>query len=427
MHIARFNYSTKLFGVELLDFFNTDDITSHEVIFWDLDETMKKLQKQMILIKDRIGSESDASKASEGFRKHLLFRNEQFNSFFNKKGLIIMPLTNYSWSNDESMRDVLANMGLGFLVDKSIKLKPLKGNKVKAVASFDAFEGLLGRSPDCFRYTHVLQSKIGIPVLTTLNNDYVVGVMMNVDKGAVLLIPPFNSPDDIFRAYGKEVVLSCINRFNMDRLSQARSVDFTFPDWVGEISIGNESTFSGDLNDKLAELCSLKDSIQTIESELNDLGYYKRLICTDGSDLETTVKKTLEFMGFNTLSVSTNRADLLFEIGNTRVVFEVKGVGGSAAERHASQLEKWVNEEHDDNLGLPKGILLVNTFKNLPISERTEPSFPNQMLNFSEKRDHCLMTGYDLLQLLSLFMKGEKSKEQIAELLISTVGILKIN
>ena len=125
MHIARFNYSTKLFGVELLDFFNTDDITSHEVIFWDLDETMKKLQKQMILIKDRIGSESDASKASEGFRKHLLFRNEQFNSFFNKKGLIIMPLTNYSWSNDESMRDVLANMGLGFLVDKSIKLKPL--------------------------------------------------------------------------------------------------------------------------------------------------------------------------------------------------------------------------------------------------------------------------------------------------------------
>jgi len=69
----------------------------------------------------------------------------------------------------------------------------------------------------------------------------------------------------------------------------------------------------------------------------------------------------------------------------------------------------------------------VNTFKNLPISERTEPSFPNQMLKFCEKRDHCLMTGYDLLQMLSLFMKGEMTKEEIAELLTSTVGILKIN
>ena len=37
------------------------------------------------------------------------------------------------------------------------------------------------------------------------------------------------------------------------------------------------------------------------------------------------------------------------------------------------------------------------------------------------------MTGYDLLQILSMFMKGEMTKEQIAELLISTVGILKIN
>ncbi|KYG79519.1 hypothetical protein [Roseivirga echinicomitans] len=421
MHIAGFNVPINLLGVESLNFFNYDDITSHDVIFWDTQDSMSS-------IRNRIKAPSSVL---EAIPEYLKFREEQFQSFFRRKGLLIVPLSDYLLDNDEPLKRFLDNIGFNFLrilgvENSNFKLNRLKGTKVKAIKS-EPFVELLKNYPDCFKYTHVLKHNIGDPILKTLNDDFIVGTQIDVGEGAVLFIPPFNSQNEIFKTHGREALLSCIDRFNKERLAQINFVEPSLPSWVSEIQIGNESTLSDSLSNKQTKLNALHDSINSIEIELNNLIFYKRLICSDGVNLERAVKKALEFIGFKTLHVSTNRADLLFEIGNDRVVFEIKGVSGSAGEKHASQLEKWVNEEHDDDLGLPKGILLVNTFKNLPISERTEPSFPNQMLNFSEKRDHCLMTGHDLLQMLSLFMKGEMTKEEIAELLTSTVGILKIN
>ena len=95
----------------------------------------------------------------------------------------------------------------------------------------------------------------------------------------------------------------------------------------------------------------------------------------------------------------------------------------SSAEKHAAQLEKWVSQYYEKNDIKPKGILVVNAYNDRPLEERTEPAFPNQMLKFSIAREHCLITG---LQLLCLYLDckddDEKRRKAIDDLL-TTNGV----
>jgi hypothetical protein len=95
------------------------------------------------------------------------------------------------------------------------------------------------------------------------------------------------------------------------------------------------------------------------------------------------------------------RDDLIAEFEEKIFVIEVKGKTKSAAEGDAAQLEKWVSTHMAEKSKLPKGLLVVNAYREIPLEERTEDVFPNQMLKFSKQREHCLMSG---LQLLCLYL-----------------------
>jgi len=106
-------------------------------------------------------------------------------------------------------------------------------------------------------------------------------------------------------------------------------------------------------------------------------------------------------------------------------VVEIKGVDRkSAAESHARQLEQWVSAydaAHEDVKA--KGILIVNTFKDTPLRDRTEVSFPTQMRPYSEAREHCLMTGLQLLGIYLDYKDNEVKKQEMIERIFATKGI----
>jgi hypothetical protein len=77
---------------------------------------------------------------------------------------------------------------------------------------------------------------------------------------------------------------------------------------------------------------------------------------------------------------------------------EVKGRDtGSAGEKHAAQLEKWVMGHFEKTGEHAKGLLVVNGFKDVELLARTEPVFPAQMIPFSTSRGHALISGVQLL------------------------------
>jgi hypothetical protein len=149
----------------------------------------------------------------------------------------------------------------------------------------------------------------------------------------------------------------------------------------------------------------------------------KTLFTGTGPALEMLVENALAKLGFAVDEGRPGRSDRIALRGDRVAVLEIKGLVKSAGEKDAAQLEKWVSEYLLEHGKAPKGILVVNGWRTVPLRERTEPVFPEQMLPFSKARDHCLMTG---LQLLGAWLDVEENPDkadEIAESILSCIGL----
>jgi len=70
-----------------------------------------------------------------------------------------------------------------------------------------------------------------------------------------------------------------------------------------------------------------------------------------------------------------------------------------------------------------KGILVVNAFKDTPLKDRKEAPFPDQMLPYAQTREHCLMTGLQLLGLYLNCRDNDEKKHIMIERIFATNGI----
>jgi hypothetical protein len=114
----------------------------------------------------------------------------------------------------------------------------------------------------------------------------------------------------------------------------------------------------------------------------------------------------------------------LLKLGGLPAVAEIKGKAKSAAEKDAAQLEKWVATYHAEHEQQPKGILVVNGWRDVPLAQRdAKPTFPEQMLAYARGRGHCLITG---LQLLCAWIDAENDPSRAADIaneIMNTVGV----
>jgi len=157
---------------------------------------------------------------------------------------------------------------------------------------------------------------------------------------------------------------------------------------------------------------------------LDELGKNKLLFASYGDSLEVEVRRVFEELGFTVMEVLPDRDDLILQYNDRIAVVEIKGVlRKSAAERHAAQLEKWVSSYFSDKGIRPKGILVANPYCEVPLIDRKEDAFPSQMRPYSEAREHCLITGLQLLCLYLDCKEDEEKKARMIHLLFNTKGV----
>ena len=148
----------------------------------------------------------------------------------------------------------------------------------------------------------------------------------------------------------------------------------------------------------------------------------KRLIFAGDVALEEAVEQVFCGFGFNVMVPEGNKDDLNILEEDFKAVVEVKGLTKSASTSNAMQLEKWASNYGYENSIVPKAILIVNAFKELAPPDRKEKVFPNDMLDYSLPRNHCLMITLDLLNVYIDFKAGLINKAEIQQLIASTVG-----
>jgi hypothetical protein len=200
---------------------------------------------------------------------------------------------------------------------------------------------------------------------------------------------------------------------------------FVFPDWHSRFTTSNESLAIEAADQLSTQVFEAQDRLSDAKSKLGHIQTFKRLFLARDQQLVDAVQQTLTALGMSVRPGVKTKDDLIAEHGSQVMVIEVKGrdtKGG--AERDSQQLEKWISDYSLNDEGkTAKGLLVLNAFKDIPLDKRTQDVFPHPMVEYSRKRDHCLISGIQLFCLLVESLNDERRKEESIKKLFQCVGV----
>ncbi|MGX8262368.1 hypothetical protein ACWTHC_20100 [Streptomyces thermocarboxydus] len=428
------------------------------MVFWDPANTLETYQ---FSLGDRFykGDPRIADHETNAIVQDIIRRRNEFKEFIEmgRTLAIFTAPAQYFWY-DTGKREKSGtgrNQKVTTIVDRldlaeaaipaKFRVTPAEGKRISARQS--DLRSLLSGSPDRWWYRAILEEHPGEPLAVVAGTNKCVGSIKRYKNGGILLIlPDLQGPN--YPSNGEEIEELGHDEppTPMEALTEEPEEDPGHDDasmelitWVESLRSSNGEPppawlqryrFSEDRKtaEKIAELETRKAGIVAeIESlqehrEISDA--WKKLIHATGDELESQTLEAFRRLGFQAERGPEGRADIVLSLGTRRAVVEVKGLNGSAAEKNAAQLEKWISEEMLSGTGKVKGILVVNSYRHIPPEERNNPAFPHQMVTFSTPREHCLVTSVQLLAMVRAAMKDPSVAPAIAEELMNTTGIV---
>jgi hypothetical protein len=341
------------------------------------------------------------------------------------------PTSIYHWCGHTEYSGSGRNQKSIHIVQKFELNDALPFSKIETIASEGDYIEFRGdpvfkiywdRMKEYHYYSAYFKSNIGNPFLFIKGTEKPVGTYIKTKKSFILLLPSIN-PVRNTKKESREVSKKFLESLlDLIKNLQMELGDFSLPSWSDQYQLPEEKDQLNILSEKEGELKELIEVISKEKERLNRIKEYKLLFSGTGKSLELVVKRVFEEIGFTVKEGKVGRDDLILGYNGKVAVAEIKGLTKSASEKNAAQLEKWVMEYLTENSIHPKGFLIINPYNNLPLKDRDREDFPHQMLQFSEHREHCLITT---IQLLGLFLKVKEEPDQrdnLVKELFSTVG-----
>lgn len=418
-----FNINTPIseakgFEIANTEFFSEMTFLDAELIFWDVKSSYDSLP----------GSEDIVTKLSPDHYKHYveLFNNrtEELDTFFKLgRSLIITSpifhdhrfvIENIDEQQTLSFGDCLTIYTPNVEYKAGTNILPIEEEFVQDFFHPNYF---------LFDYTMVLTDKVGIPLMHIKDTDQIVSSFYRVENGFIIILPYFtfnrNAQDP------QQLFIGCTIDLIKGLKKYRQPCGISIPEWTNQYLLNGENDEIEKLNLLTQKQLQINESIELQKSSLTNLINLKALFSTHGDTLEETVEFVLKEIGFEVNRPNISRTDLIISHEERIAVVEVKGVTKSSAEKHAAQLEKWVSLFYEEKGIRPKAILIVNTFRNDKIEDRSSINFPDQMIKYVTNREHCLITGIQLLCLFIDLKFGRINQEEALKLLFNTVGELK--
>ena len=387
--------------IESVDFLSRESLLDFDLLIVDLNA-----------LQDYGDSDDWDNKDVRGF-KHgddelITYRKKDLEEFVEngRKLVVITPRPQTYWIGSD--RFIIRALDI---LPIEISTSLLEGQQIEITAK-GRLGAFLKKNLDYFRYRAVFDSPNGENIAVVKGTTKSVGKLIE----GILFLPMV----EIESPYEEQLFLNDLTTVLYEEREQERS---KLPLWCEKYLVPDEKNVIATLNAALEEKAQLEVKIKEFESKLNEFQELKTAFAGGGDSLEECVKNIFAEMGFEILEVNPNRDDVIVRFDEKVIVIEVKGVTGSAAEKHAAQLEKWISGYLINHEESPKGVLVVNGFKDIELKDRKESVFPHQMQSYSEKRNHCLITGVQLLGLYFDTLQNPDKKNQIIKTLFETVGV----
>jgi len=180
------------------------------------------------------------------------------------------------------------------------------------------------------------------------------------------------------------------------------------------------------------QIKNIDEKISVAKGILEENNKFKSVLYTNEDVLVDVVFEMLEELLDCDLSgfVDVYDEDFFIEKGDISFIGEIKGVGSNAKNQHLSQLNDHSEKKGDmlkkegivPNL---KQILIINTFRNMPLDER--PEIEEETINKAKNMyGSLIIKTVDLLNLFEMFKKGFLTSEEIIERFKNDVGLFKL-
>ena len=303
----------------------------------------------------------------------------------------------------------------------NVSLEPMRGYNIELTdLKYKDFFHSIGKSME---YNSVIYVENGHPFLKIKGTEKVVGTIVPSYSGQIVFLPNFNSTFFSYGIKGNELRQRVFNAiYSLDELLTKKEI-VEYPEWIDDYNILTEDADIEELNNLKNEKAELQKRIEKQEERLGILKKYKGLFTSTGKQLETVTKEIFEKMDFQIFPAEANRTDVIAKYNDVDVVMEIKGLTKSATETHATQLVKWAMTFKERENRTPKSILVVNAFREIPLAQRTEATFPDQMLEFSISQKQCLISTIQLLCLFIEITDNPDCKDERIKELLNTVGV----
>lgn len=203
---------------------------------------------------------------------------------------------------------------------------------------------------------------------------------------------------------------------------------FVPAEWTNNYRFQDFDKYTSEIEELKTKLVGIREDIEQKETEFSELKRTRDILLNGQgiSILQYKVKEVFNELGISFEDGPESRDDLILKDdgGKTILVCEVKGKSKSASEGDAAQLEKWRTrvfevEEHE-----PKGLLIVNAWREKEPKDRNEDAFPDQMLDYCKNKGFCLMTTVQLYNIWCAFKRVEfKDGQELLDKIMKTVGV----
>jgi hypothetical protein len=401
------------------DLFSNETLLDADIIFWDVKSSYDNFSFKSDKVNEIISERFTYLKGLIEKRK------KEFEEFFDlgRTLVIINPFFKdiFFSLNDNSKNETLHINFKDCIGIDDIKYEIVNGKNIVSIDQTQ-IEAFVNSNIKLLLYNIKYPDNLGTPLMFIKGTDYVVSKFYSVRNGYIIFFPLFR-----FQANTSEEKSRFVGNFDLLNLGIKqipKKNEINIPEWVENYILLNESEERTKLEQLKKQQVAILNRINSQELILSEIKSLKALFSTDGGSLEQIVEKIFNILGFKVEKPSNNRDDLIILFDNKIAVVEIKGNINSAAEKHCVQLQKWVTNYHFSKDINPKGILIINTFKNKPIEERTDLNFPDQMLPYAKQMNHCLVSGLQLLCLFLDFKNGNIKIAEVIDLLFNTVGEL---
>jgi hypothetical protein len=369
-------------------------------------------------------TEPDASQMKADF-EHIQKQADEFLSAGHNIYLLVGHNENCYCRYERSAFDLLGDpteFDMYSFLPVSLTLEHLKGKEIASCgnAPFNTFFEV---NKGNLEYNATFEVQKGTVLAKIRKTDKVISFSQQYKKGTIIFLPTLDPDIMIETPRGKKFIETFLQSiYDIDnQLCLEKEVN-TLPDWAEDFHILDEIKTIDAKRQAEQRIEKLKKALETEQKKLEHIINYKRLMTETGAPLENIVKQVLSELGFELCPTEEKRSDVIAKYGDIDIVAEIKGVGKSAAEKHAAQLEKWASQFLIDHGHQPRALLIVNGYNTLPLDQRIEEVFPDQMLKYSTSREQALITTTQLLCLFIEIQEHPECKEERIQELLSTIG-----